>query len=228
MSIGSFIGSTLGSLTGADDAAEAAREGQRLSLEAQERMAEKSEAFQREMWDWQKEQAAPWTTAGLGALGQYQEQMGAGFAFDPSTDPVYQARLGEQSKAFGASGAARGMQLSGGTLRGLRDITATELGSSYGRQRGEYQQRLANLGNIMNVGQGRGMNLAGMGQQFTQGVTGTMGQLGQAQSQYHQNIGQIGAQQATSGFNTLMGMGQLGASMYGAGMFDEGNIFGGG
>ena len=73
---------------GSREAGEAAESGQLGAARVQQEMHEESLAFQREMWDWQKEQAAPWTEAGLGALGQYQDVMKKGFAFRPEDDPV--------------------------------------------------------------------------------------------------------------------------------------------
>jgi len=203
---------------GTDAAAEAARRGTTQAMQAEREMFDESMGFQREMWDWQKEQAQPWTEAGLGALGQYQDTMQTGFNFSPETDPVYGARLSELSKSIGASGAARGMQLSGGTLRSLREMTAGELGASYGRQREAYQQKLANLGNLINVGAGASTGLSGIGANFSANVGGQMQQFGQQQGQGYMNLGQINAQAATAPFQNLMSLGSVaGGIMSGAG-----------
>lgn len=209
-------------VTGAEAAANAQRGAQTQALQAEREMFDESMAFQRELWDWQKQQAEPWREAGLGAMGQYQNTMQQGFSFDPQSDPVYGARLSELSKAIGTSGAAQGMQLSGRTLSGLRDMTAQELGASYGRQYGAYQQNLSNLAGLMNLGAGAGMNLSNVGQQYGQTVTGLQQQMGSNTSQYYQNMGQINAAEAQSGWNSLMQVGQLGAMAYGGGAFSGG------
>lgn len=203
---------------GTDAAAEAARRGTTQAMQAEREMFDESMGFQREMWDWQKEQAAPWREAGLGALGQYQDIVGSPFQFDPSGDPVYQARLGEMSKAIGTSGAGKGMQLSGRTLGSLRDMTASELGASYGRQFDQRQAQLNNLANIINTGTGSAMNLANIGQGFSSGMSSAMQNLGRSQAQGYMNLGQIGAQQAVAPFQNLMSLGTtVGGLMSGAG-----------
>jgi len=207
---------SLGSIddvTGSEAAGRAQRGGQAAAIQSEREMFDESMGFQRELWDWQKQQAKPWRAAGLDALSQYQ---GMGdFEFDYTKDPVYKARLEQMSKAIGASGAASGMQLSGRTLGALREATASELGSSYGRQFGEYQQRLNNLTNLINVGSGVSTNLSNVGQNYGASVTGLQQNFGAAQSQYHQNIGQINAAQAQSGWNSLVQVGQFIAALYG-------------
>jgi len=220
VSVGTF--GLVNDVTGSEAAAEAQRNAQSQALQAERGMFDESMAFQRELWDWQKQQAEPWREAGLGAMGQYQDTMQQGFSFNPQADPVYGARLSELSKAIGASGAAKGMQLSSRTLRGLRDMTAQELGASYGRQYGAYQQNLSNLAGIINVGTGSSMNLSNIGQQYGQTVTGLQQQMGANTSQYYQNLGQIGAAEAQSGWNSLVQVGQLGAMAYGGGAFSGG------
>jgi len=208
---------------GTDAAAKAAREGNASAMAAEKEMFDKSMAFQRGQWDWQKEQAKPWTQAGLGALGQYQDTMGAGFNFDPSTDPVYGARVSELDKNLASSQSARGMKLSGSTLKGLRDITASELGASYGRQFDQYQSRLNNLANIINVGTGSSMNLSNIGQNYGANISNMMQNFGQSQAQGYMNIGQIGAQQAVAPFQNLMSLGTTaGGVMSGIGAFKGG------
>lgn len=194
---------------GTEAAQRSATSATRSAAAAEERMFREGLGFQKEMWDWQKEQAAPWTKAGIGALGSIQEMLSGGY--DLTQDPIYQQRLTEQSKAFGASGAAKGMQLSGATLKGLRDITGAELGSAWDR-------RMAGLGGLMNLGATASTGLSGIGQGYTSGVVNSLGQLGQSQSQMYQNLGAINAQAATAPFQNLMSLGSMfGGVMSGAG-----------
>lgn len=198
---------------GTDAAAKAASQANTQAMQAEREMFDQSMAFSREMWDWQKQQAQPWTTAGLGALQDYQKTVGQGFQFDQNADPVYAARVSELDKNLSTSQAARGMKLSGGTLKGLRDITASELGASYGRQFDQWQSKLNNLSNIINVGTGSQMNLSSIGQGFTTGMMGSMQGLGQSQGQGFMNQGQIGAQSAVADFQNLMSLGQTAGGM---------------
>lgn len=203
---------------GTDAAAKAGVASQNAAMAAEERMFGKGLDFQKEMWDWQKAQSQPFREAGLGALGTFQDKLKQGFTFDPTGDSVYQARVSELDKQLASSQAARGMKFSGSTLKSLRDITAGELGASYGRQYGAWQDTLANLGNIVNVGQGSTMNLSNIGA----GVSSQVGQgyqnLGSSLAQGYQNIGAIKAQQATAPMQNLMSLGSTaGGMMMGAG-----------
>ena len=195
--MGGIVSDVVGSITGSKQAGKAALRANREAMAAEQAMAEKNLAFQREMFDYQKGLAAPWQQAGMGALQEYQTGK-----FDPTSDPVYQQRLEEQSKAFGASGAASGMQLSGGMLKGLRDITGAELGASYDR-------RMARLTNLMNMGQGGMGQLFGASQQMGANIGNIYGTMGANQAQGFQNMGAIQAQQATAPFQDLMSMGTM-------------------
>ena len=219
------MGKIVGAITGANAAERAASRGQREATRLQTEMFDKNMAFQEEQWDWQKQQAQPWMKAGLGALEQYQGKINTGFNFDPASDPVYQQRLLEQSKAFGAGGASKGMQLSGASLKGLRDITGAELGSSYGRQFDKYQADLSNMGNLMNIGMGASTNLSNVGGQYASNVGNMMTNQGAGLAQGAQNLGDIKAAGATAGFNSLMSMGNMAAGVmsgYGAMMPKQG------
>lgn len=203
---------------GTDAAAKAGLQGQREGMAAEERMFGKGLAFQQKIFDWQKEQAAPFREAGLGALGTFQDKLKQGFKFDPLGDAVYKARVSELDKQLASSQAARGMKFSGSTLKSLRDITAGELGASYGRQYGAWSDTLANLGNIVNVGQGSTMNLSNIGASVASQVGQGYQNLGSSLAQGYQNMGAIRAQQATAPFQNLMSIGTTaGGLMMGAG-----------
>lgn len=208
---GDIGGDLLGGLMGTDDAAEAAEQGQREAIAAEERMFGKSLKFQREMWDWQKGQAAPWRQAGLAAMGEYQRSLRPG-GFDVTQDPGTMAYLDEGLKAIGRTGAARGSALSGRTLGAMREFSS-------GAVRSAFQNKLSNLAALISQGSGVSTNLGMIGGQFASGVGGQMIQHGQSIGQGYANIGSIHAQAATAPFQNIMSLGQVGAGLmtgYGA------------
>lgn len=194
--------------TGAADAAAAGREGQAASIAAQESAAQRSLRLQREMWQFGKRRMRPYEQQGLRAVGQLRQLQRGNY--DLTRDPVYQQRVEEQGRAIGASGAARGMQLSGRTLGELSRMTSSELGQAYDR-------RSSFLSGRINRGFSASSMMSGMGQQYAAGRSATLQGLADSQSQYHQNMASISAQEAQAPFQTLMSLGQLAASFYGGG-----------
>lgn len=203
---------------GTEAATEAGLQGQREGMAAEERMFNTGLDFQREMWDWQKEQAAPWTEAGLRALGQYTDLTNQGFTYSPESDPIYAASLAEKTKSITSGARAAGMRLSGRTLRDLSRATASELAAGYGRSFDAYQSKLNSLSNIINAGRGAGMGLQQLGSQYSAGVGAGYQNLGSSLSQGYQNMGAIRAQGATADFQNLLSLGSTaGGLMMGAG-----------
>lgn len=117
-------------------------------------------------------------------------------------DPSYQFRLDQNLGAIENSAAARGMQLSGSTLKDLsrfsQDYASQEFGNAYDRfmgQRNDQFNRLASLAGIgQSASQATGMTaanaLGNMGNQIGQNIIGA----GNAMA-----AGQIGAANAISG-----------------------------
>jgi hypothetical protein len=146
----------------------------KASKEAAQTQAESSDAatqLQREMWQQQRQDIAPWREAGVQALGGLQRMIRQGpgdpfrappgldprrFQFTPpspeslASDPGYQFRLRAGQQALEGSAASRGGLLSGGTLRGL-----TEFGQQLGSQ--EYQQAYGRALSENQLGYGRAL-----------------------------------------------------------------------
>jgi len=233
-----FIGDVLGEITGSTAAAEAATAGAEKGAEALTESTQANIDFQKWLWGQQKdlqesiyaqqtEGFQPYTDAGGRALGAYEEQIGQPFTAESmQLDPGYQFRLAEGQKAIERSAAARGMQLSGATLKGLgryaQDYASGEFQNAYARR----QQGLANLYNLASMGQASaaGQAQAGgiMGSNILQAgsqMGGAVGQSilagGQAQANLQNSLGQIGAAQAMAPWNTLMQVGSLAAQFTG-------------
>lgn len=112
-------------------------------------------------------------------------------------DPSYQFRLDQNLGAIENSAAARGMQLSGSTLKDLsrfsQDYASTEFGNAYGRFMGQQDNQFNRLA-----------SLAGIGQTASQATGATAANaLGNAGNQIGQNI---------MGAGNAMAAGQIGAA----------------
>ena len=197
------------------EAADAAREGAKLSADATLAATEKNIDFQKWLWGEQKELTQPWVTAGGAALDNYQSMMDTGFQYDQYTDPSTEFRRSEGEKAVSNSGAAGGMQLSGGQLKDLsrfnQDYASTEYGNAYSR----WQNELNNQYNLSAMGQAQASGQAVQGGQMGGQVSSSILEGGRAQSQMYSDFGNINANQAMSGWNTVMDVAGLGASYYG-------------
>lgn len=139
-------------------------------------------------------------------------------------DPSYQFRLDQNLGAIENSAAARGMQLSGSTLKDLsrfsQDYASQEYGNAYGRymgQQGDMFNRLASLAGIgQSASQATGANaaaaLGNMGNQIGANIIGAgnaaaAGQVGAANAMGSSlnNIGNFALMQSL--FNTGSGGG---------------------
>lgn len=133
-----------------------------------------------------REDFAPWREAGGKAIGSLSDMLQPGYNYTES--PGYQFRFGEGQRAVESSAAARGMSMSGGTLK---DLTRFGQGVAADDYNDQFQ---------------RTATVAGMGQQ---GVNATA-QLGAAASQYGGNAAMGAGNARASGYvgqaNALTGM----------------------
>jgi hypothetical protein len=116
----SILSDILDPLTGASDAAAAQTQAAELSAGAITESTEAQIDFQTWLWGEQQELAQPFVDVGVGALPGLTEAISEPFTAEQMMeDPGYQFRLEEGLKGVEASGAAKGMQLSGRTLKGI-------------------------------------------------------------------------------------------------------------
>jgi len=214
---GGDVGGIIGDITGSNAAAEAAKEGVRLSSEATLASTEKNIDFQKWLWGEQKELLAPYREAGAGALSGYQEAISQPFTEDSmQLDPGYDFRLSEGMKGIENSAAAKGMQLSGRTLKGLgryaQNFASNEFQNAYNRR----QQGISNLYNLATMGQSAAAGTAQQGTAAGAQISNSILRGGQAQSQMYSDLGNINSAQAMAPFNSLMQIGGLAAQAYGA------------
>jgi len=200
---GALIGGVT-SLIGGHEQAGAAKNAQ--ELQAQE--AQNALDFQKQQWNTQQQNQAPWLHAGQGAVSTLSNLLGSG-QFAPWTGqfqaptaqqaeqtPGYQFQLQQGEQALQNSAAASGGALSTGNLKNINNyaqgVASTNYQQTYNNALQQYQQSYnqyqQNQANVFN----RYASLSGLGQT----AAGQLGQEGQAASN---NVGNIsltsGAQQ---------------------------------
>ena len=169
--LGSAVIGALASDSASDTQADAASSASAAQLQAQR----ESNALQKEMYDQNRADMAPWREAGMGTLSQLVTGLKPGGDFnrnftqaDFQADPGYAFRQAEGQKAIDNSAAARGSSLSGATLKALsrfgQDTASNEYQNSYNRWNNDISNRFNRLSAI-----------AGTGQQATQQI-GSYGQ----------------------------------------------------
>lgn len=216
--IATAIGGTavLGYL-GSKNAAGAASTGARDAASATLASTEKNIDFQKWLWGEQKELTQPYADFGEAAIPAYQEEVAKGFGLDDMyQDPGYQFGLNQGIDALDNSASAKGMQLSGPArkayMRYGSDYGTTKFNESFNRR----QVGLDNLYRMIMTGSNAASGQATTGGQMGTQVSGSINAGGAATSQMYSDIGNINAQSAMAPYNTLMDVGGLAASYYGA------------
>lgn len=121
--------------------------------------------LQRYFFDVNREDLAPWRTAGEGALNQLTQGTGVGGEFRGNftrddflnnMDPAYQFNLEQGQKALERSAAAQGSFMSGGTLKELtrygQGMASNEFGNAYNRWMNTRQSNFSNLAQLAGFG----------------------------------------------------------------------------
>lgn len=138
------------------------------------------------------------------------------FAMDDfETDPGYEFRLGEGSKALERSAAARGMLLSGGTLKGLtrynQDFASNEYGNVYNRWNSDNDRLFNRFASVAGVGQTASSQVANNAVTTGNNIAQTQLQAGNARASGY--VGQANAitGAVSQGVNGYMSMQYLDA-----------------
>lgn len=177
--VGDLIGDVFGGITGANQAAEGADKAANAQIQA----AREANQLQKEMYDQNRADMAPWREAGMGTLSQLVAGLQPGGDFNRSftmndfqADPGYAFRQSEGQKAIDNSAAARGSSLSGATLKALnrfgQDTASNEYQNSYNRWNNDMSNRFNRLSGVAGTGQQAVQTIGNQGQQTAQ----TMGQ----------------------------------------------------
>lgn len=176
-------------------------------------------AFQKEVFEQQREDQAPWREAGQQALATLQQGMEAG-EFDPrnfdfEADPGYRFRMQEGVNALDSSAAARGRLQSGAQQRAVsrygQNLASQEYQNAFNRNLATQGTRFNQLASMAGVGQTAVNATQQAGQQMAGSVGNALMMGGQAQAQGYLNAGnaQAGAYQgvataANQGISNMM------------------------
>jgi hypothetical protein len=202
------------------------------AAKTQAEAADQATQLQREMYEQQREDIAPWREAGMRALPQLEQMIAQGpgapfrappgldprrFQFTAPTadtlrlDPGFQFRLKTGMQALEGTAAARGGLLSGGAMRGAmqlgQDLGSQEYGNAYNRAMGENQ---LGYGRALTQNQDQ-YNRALQQWQIGQGLNtaqynrlSALAGVGQQSTEY---LGQLGGQYAQQAGENILGRG---------------------
>jgi hypothetical protein len=195
--------SIAGSLFGANKQAGAATDAANISAAA----AREQTQLQRDMFNQQQANQAPYLAAGTNALAQLTQGTAPGGQFsrpfsmaDYQADPGYGFRLGEGLKAMSHQAGARGGLISGQTMKGLEDYRQASASQEYGNAFNRYQTNRANMLQPL-------QSLAGVGQS----ANNALAQGGQS---YANQAGQYGMTNAANQGNAALSAGNAYGSAY--------------
>ncbi len=184
---GAILGSAVIGGISSSKAAKAQSKAAGKASDAQVQANRENIAFQREMFEQQRKDNAPWREIGEQSLKQLQGAINSGrfdpgsFQFNFQADPGYQFRRQEGINALDSSAAARGRLQSGAQDRAVTryasDLASQEYGNAFNRSLAGYQleaSRRANqfnqLASLANVGQVANSADQAARQQMTQNV----------------------------------------------------------
>ena len=183
-----------------------ARKGAKAQVEAGDRAAalEKESAdkqleLQREIWEQQQKDQAPWLKEGqtgitkLGSLmangdpfKDYLAKAGlAGGQFNQS-NPQYQFLLKQGQNQLDRNNASSGMGYSGSQLKAAQQfgqgLASQQYDKEYDRAKGEFGDYFNRLASLASGGQQTAQSLGGMGSNYATGASNTLGNLSNAQT----------------------------------------------
>jgi hypothetical protein len=202
----SFIIPAAVSLFGANKQASAAQNAANTTAAATDQATQ----LQREMFQQQQQNQAPWLRAGEQALNKLIPMTDyTKFGMDQFTqDPGYAFRLSEGQKALDRSAAARGGLISGSALK-----AAARYGQEMGSQ--EYQNAFNRYQTERNAMLNPLQSLAGVGQT-------AVNQLGAAGQNYASNVGNALVNQSVNAGNA----GMVGANAWNSALTGIGTAYG--
>lgn len=176
------------------------------ALDQQQRSAQDANNLQREMYNQQRKDNAPWLDAGKKAIGgmqdaDFQKDFTLG---DFQKDPGFDFRMKEGAKALEGSASARGSLHSGATLKALsrygQDFASNEFNNAYNRFNADRDRRFNRLA-----------SLSGSGQTAT-------GQMGQAGQNYAGQVGNNMMDSANAGAAHAISQGNRVSDLIGTGI----------
>lgn len=189
------VGSAAVGAYGSYKAGEAQKDAAKSSAQAQVRTNRQNIEFQKEMFEQQREDQAPWREAGEQALGEMRQGIQEGryspgaFDFQFKESPGYQFRRDEAIDAVESSAAAKGRLNSGATMKAINDrasdMASQEYGNAFRRSMQEYQTEAGRKSDQFN----RQASMAGIGQTANQQVAGARSNMASRVGQSTQATG---------------------------------------
>ena len=179
-----ILGSAVLGAFSANKASKTQSQAATQAADVQKQVADEQTALQREMFQAQQQQQAPYREAGVNALNKLQ-----GLAdykmFGPeqfSADPGYGFRLAEGQKALDRSAAMRGGLISGGALKAAtrygQDMGSQEYQNAFNRYQIERNATLNPLQSLAGIGQTANNQLGQAGQNYATSVGNNLGSYG--------------------------------------------------
>lgn len=202
------------------------------AADLQHQDAQAALAFQNKQYNTSQKNAAPWLTAGTGAIntlysnlkdgkyGPWTGSFSAPTAAEAAQDPGYAFRVSEGLKGIDRGAASRGGILTGGTLKAEQqfgqDMASQEYGNVYNRRFQEYLQKYGEFNNnqtndfnryasIAGVGQQAANSTAQIGQQAANNVSNIYANEGAQVGQSYNNAGAARASGYIGGANSWTG-----------------------
>lgn len=152
------------------------------AAKSQVKMAQMGIDEMRRQFDLSRTDLAPWREAGGAAINAGAAMLQPGY--DHTTSPGYQFRFGEGQRAVESGAAAKGMLMSGGTLK---DLTRFGQGVAADDFNDQFNRQMA----IAGGGQQAATSGAQMGQQTASGISDLYTQMGNAKASGY--VGQANA-----------------------------------
>lgn len=210
-----IIGSAVVGGVTANKSAKSQRKASEAATDATVQANRENIAFQKELFEQQRKDIAPWRDIGVQALQSLQRGLESGqfdpgsFSFNFEADPGYQFRLQEGQKAMDRSAAARGNLLSGGQAKALtqynQGMASQEYGNAFNRAMQQHSVESARKGDQFN----RLATMAGVGQTASQ-------QMQAAGNVYGQQVGQGTLNMGNAYANNALNQGNIQANLMGA------------
>lgn len=214
-----IVGSAVIGGIAANKGAKAQERAGKRAADASVQSTRENIAFQKEVFEQQREDQAPWREAGQQALATLQQGMEAG-EFDPrnfdfEADPGYRFRMQEGVNALDSSAAARGRLQSGAQQRAVsrygQNLASQEYQNAFNRNMATQGTRFNQLASMAGVGQTAVNATQQAGSQMAGSVGNALMAGGRAQAQGYLNAGnaQAGAYQgmataANQGISNMM------------------------
>lgn len=157
---------------------------------AQVQSADKAIEEQRRQFDTTREDLAPWRDAGASSLsslmGRLPELTSAPDGSKFHEDPGYKFAFSEGQRAVESGGAARGMLMSGGTLKDLTrfgtGIADQQYGNWYNREQQAKDSAYNKLSGVAGMGQASAAQVANLGRDSANSISGLLTDQGNARA----------------------------------------------